>query len=61
MKINFTGYKSWKQICENLGFGSVFILPTIMVCCDSNFEVDEYPIEIKFAWVFWKLSIYLKY
>lgn len=61
MKIHFRGYKSWKTVCENLGFGSVYVLPTIIVHCDTNFGADEYPIQIKFAWLFWELTIYLNY
>jgi hypothetical protein len=60
MKIRFTGYKYWKMCKEDLGFSRFFILPCINVEVDRNFNVDEYPTEITFGWLFWSIRIYLE-
>lgn len=60
MKTRFTGYKFWKMCKEDLGFSRFYILPCINVEEDSNFNIDEYPTQITFAWLFWEFSIYLK-
>lgn len=60
MNIRFKRYKSWKGIKDELGIFEFYILPSITIYRDDSFMVDEYPTEIKFAWLFWELSIYLK-
>ena len=59
MKITFRGYKTWKHIKNNLEMYNFYILPSIIVSQDRTFNINEYPTEIKFAWLFWEVSIYL--
>lgn len=60
MNIRFNGYNTWKHIKDELGMFEFYMLPNIAVLHDSNFNIDEYPTEIKIAWLFWELYIYLK-
>ena len=59
MKITISGYKKWKHINNELGMFDFYILPSVIVSRDSAFDKKEYPTEIKFAWLFLELSIYL--
>lgn len=59
MKVEFDGYKVWKHIKRELNISSLYILPSIIIITDNNFDRDEYPIEIEFSWLFWKFHIYL--
>lgn len=61
MKVRFSGYKVWKHLFDELELFTFYILPTITIHQDRTYEVDEYRTEIKFAWLFWELEIYLKY
>lgn len=58
-KISIKGYRTWKHIKNELEMFDFYILPSIVVSQDKTFDIDEYPTEIKFIWLFWKLCIYL--
>jgi hypothetical protein len=60
MNIRFKGYNTWKHIKDELGMFELYMLPNISVLHDGNFNIDEYPTEIKIAWLFWEFCIYLK-
>ena len=60
MNIKFQRYKTWKSIKNELGIFEFYILPTIVVYRDEVYLADEYPTQIKVAWLFWELCIYLK-
>jgi hypothetical protein len=60
MKIRFKGYSTWKHIKDELGMFEFYVLPSATVFYDSTYDIDEYPTEIKIAWLFWELCIYLK-
>lgn len=59
MNIRFNGYKTWKHIKDELGMFEFYMLPNISIFHDGVYELDEYPTEIKIAWLFWKIEIYL--
>ena len=59
MKIRFNGYNTWKHIKDELEIFNFYILPSIIVSQDRTFDIDEYPTEIKIAWLFWEIEIYL--
>lgn len=61
MEINFIGYKTWKNIKEQLGMYWFYIMPSIVVHYDNSFMPKEFPLEIKFAWLFWEMNIHLKW
>ena len=59
--ISFSGYKSWKSVKENLDMFDIYILPTIILSYDDVFDnVEDYPYEIRIAWLFWKIHIYFR-
>lgn len=59
MSISFRGYKAWKSIKNELEMFNFYILPSIIVSQDKSFDKNEYPTEIKIAWLVLELSIYL--
>ena len=59
IKISTSGYKAWKCVKNNLDMFHFYVLPSIIIHQDRTFDIDEYPTEIKFAWLFWDISIYL--
>ena len=60
MDIRFNKYKTWKNIKDELGIFEFYVLPSITVYHDKAYMADEYPTQIKIAWLFWELCIYLK-
>ena len=60
MDIRFQRYRTWKNIKDELGIFEFYILPTISIYRDEVYLEDEYPTQIKAAWLFWELCIYLK-
>ena len=60
MDIRFQRYKSWKHIKDELGIVEFYVLPTITIYRDEAYIADEYPTQIKIAWLFLELCIYLK-
>ena len=60
MDIRFQRYRTWKNIKDELGTFEFYILPTISIYRDEVYLEDEYPTQIKVAWLFWELCIYLK-
>ena len=59
MDIRFRGYKAWKYVKDELGMFEFHVLPSIAVFHDGSYDIDEYPTEIKIAWLFWQIEIYL--
>ena len=59
MKFSFTGYRWWKQAKKELELSTIYILPNLEIHQDRTYELNEYPTQIKFAWLFWEVSIYL--
>lgn len=60
MQIIISGYQTWKHAKEELNIFNVYVLPTLIVYYDNILDWDnDYPVEIKFAWLFWELRIYL--
>jgi hypothetical protein len=60
MNIRFKGYNTWKHIKDELGMFEFYMLPNIEILHDEVYEINEYPTEIKIAWLFWECCIYLK-
>ena len=58
MKIRFNGYRSYKNIKEELGIREIYFLPTIVYYYDEVYMPSENPHNVYIAWLFWKLDIY---
>lgn len=59
MNVRFNGCRVWKRIKDELGMFEFYIFPSIIVSQDRTFDIKEYPTQIKIAWLFWSLDIYL--
>ena len=61
MDIKFNGYRTWKNVKDAIGVFDFYIFPTILIHYHDIFDVEnDYPIEIRIAWLVCELSIYLK-
>lgn len=60
VSIGFYRHSIRKNFENDLKMFTIYLLPTIVLSYDDVFEDDDYPIEIKFTWILWEMSIYLK-
>lgn len=60
VSIGFYRHSIRRNFENDLKMFTIYLLPTIVLSYDDVFEDDDYPIEIKFTWILWEMSIYLK-
>lgn len=60
VSIGFYRHSIRRNFENDLKMFTIYLLPTIVLSYENVFEDDDYPIEIKFTWILWEMSIYLK-